>query len=354
NNVRCGYRVCAGFIDPADGRQWIWSPGQTCEATPHPEARPVLDLQLKRSGTTGVVAAWTPPQYGDVEIRYVCDALPKGCTPGAVLPLTTIRAWGEGAERKGPGRALLTFPHQGRWFCIPLTIADSSALVGKIRSVVRIDPVSNPTAEVLTIEGRPRIRLRWSWQAGAHRACVVSHRDHCPAAPDESNTERVEITAAEYDRIGYLEIEPKSAGLFYVTVFALTAQGDASAGVPLPQPVEVRAPVTVKYEIMVYRSVLPRRIRAVTLQLDLSAGPVRLPDLILVGRADHMPTQAEDGTRILTVHFDKPLAAGLSEVEVPQEWWGKKLYCRLFVGDSAAAGRVRLIPAEKSKVSLHQ
>lgn len=174
NNVRYGYRVAAGFIDPADGRSWIWSPGKTCEATPHPEASAVRDLRLKPAGKTGLTATWTAAPYGEVEIRYVRGELPAECEEGAKLELSTVRSWGLSAVPKGPGEASLTLPEQGRWFCIPLTIADSVALVGKSRTAVWIDPVSEPSAQVLTNGGRLRILLRWTWPPGANRVCGLS------------------------------------------------------------------------------------------------------------------------------------------------------------------------------------
>ncbi|ONH24751.1 fibronectin type III domain-containing protein [Pseudofrankia asymbiotica] len=285
------YTVRATYLGRGGTRQT--APGVAATARPQRPARPVTDLavELPSSGAYAgrVVAVWTPPPVGTVEIRL--GGKPPVWEPGAQVPAARAGQLGSPQpgtpERRPDGRMMLPLA-ASRGYLTPVSTVPSGAAVavGNTVPLAFIDPVGGLAADRFG----DLARLRWEWPAGIGHARV----EWWPAgARSGRGNHPITIGLRRYQDDGGAQITVGPAAVTVGVRALARIDGIETLSPAVTIDVPGRA-VKVSYTVAVKRkSVL------VTLTAEQDCD---LPTLVVVGRADGiLPLNRSSGTSLGTL-----------------------------------------------------
>jgi hypothetical protein len=278
--VRARYRLADGSEAFSDGVHATAS----CQELP----LAVTDLEA-RFEDEELVARWTPPPQGEVEILEI---RPGDEPPHPdVISVAKARRSGTVVRRiepsgRGTLRGRITQP-VSRVVLLPITVLDELAAIG---SPCAVDRRQNPV-QALRIERRgTHVQLTWEWPAGATDARVVWRTSVKPSGPTDPNACHEDVTRVRYDSKGVLVRVPE--GEHWFGVCTVLSEGASRSFGPLVLKREATAG-TAHYTV---ERVRWGRRRILVVEGDQGRD---VPPLVLNAKAGVRPMSAEDGMRLL-------------------------------------------------------
>jgi hypothetical protein len=221
----------------------------------------------------------------------------------------------------------------GLYYFTSVAIHHELAYVGEARRYAAVDEVTNLTA---TNRG-DAIRLQWDWPE-TYAAVLVAH-DHTGWPPDPTVAGRHSIVAREeYERSGHYDV-PATGRTderdFFLVVAAVVRRADetfVSSGVRCQA--RVRPRIRLEYEMSSSKRQNHVRVRV--------SGPVRLPELVVVGRSDEPPSDERDGD---VLYRQQALRIRQNHtITFPTK--GKPMYGRLFLRGDTGDVQVTVVPPQ--------
>ena len=329
------YRISASYRTP--GGQQRSSAGIAVSAVPAPAPDAVTDLEVRASdnGSGVLVAAWTPPRYG--QVRLALTGKPPRWPVGARLTAEEVAGLRQvsGVPQRGPsGQDLLELSlPPGRHHLIALTTAGRAVVVGGSAEVGLAEPIR----ELSALRMGSAVRLSWIWPSDATDAVVLwpGGEHHCSRRvyDDEGG---VTIT------VGLVETPLQVRAVYSHPDGALTAPG-----------VRTTVPgrgVTLNYRIRRVSRIHPRQ-RVVEVAAEL---PTTLPPLVVVrATGPYAPDDPADGEAVAHIETQSitPGQPVRVTVEVPKgpAW----LACFVDPGSPGAdTGSVLLYPPPAEEMRI--
>jgi tetratricopeptide (TPR) repeat protein len=343
NGTSYGYRVVAVFADPTRAGGELRSLGIEARATPVALPPAITDLRCTRHGRT-VHLSWTPVASATTQIRL--STSPGENAPGLIVPAAQADRFGTLVPCTGSGKAQAELDGQGRFFFIPLTVREGTAVVGTAQPVVTLDPVTHLAARRV---GRG-IALTWDWPPGGQEVLVAYAHDRSPQRPDDDAT-RVRVTRREYDRVGCWELRSAEPKRHYFSVFARASADDLYApGVSVTEGMGQESQVS--YRVVRRRRWLRGSAAEAWLELTCSdPNQDALPPLVVVGNSKGVPVSPQDG-QVLEEVPGARFERGQAAIALPAPRRGGGVYVKLFFRDAQAAREVRLLPARREELWL--
>jgi hypothetical protein len=308
------------------------SPGLVVTARPQRPAQPVDDLavELPTSGEYAgrVVAVWTPPPVGAVEIRL--GAKPPVWERGAQVPAARAGQLGSPqpgtAQRRPDGRMMLALTaSRGYLTAVSAVPAGAAVAVGNTVPLTFIDPVRALSCDRFD----DLVRLRWEWPAGIGQARV----EWWPVDQPSGRAEHpVTIGLRRYQDDGGAQITVGPAAVT-IAVRAVTRVD----GVETLSPA-VTVDVPARSAKVSYTVAIKKRKVLVTLTSEQDC---ELPALVVVGRADGiLPLHRSSGTPVGRLPASRVRAGQPLALQLDASWKSPDgLAC--FV-DAAAPGAARV------------
>jgi hypothetical protein len=163
------YRIAASYRTPAGQRRS--SAGIVVSAVPAPAPEAVASVEVRAlDGSTAVVAAWAPPQHG--QVRLVLSREPPMWPPGTRLTpgeVAGLRRVPGIPRRDAEARDFLEFsPPSGRHYLIALTAGGREVVVGDSAEIGLVEPIRDLSA----FRMHDVVRLSWVWPDDATDALV--------------------------------------------------------------------------------------------------------------------------------------------------------------------------------------
>jgi hypothetical protein len=162
------YRISASFRAP-DG-QHRYSSGILVRAVPEPTPRAVTDLEVTGPTDGVILAAWTPPPYG--QVRIIRSAKPLPWPAGTRLGAEDTAGLSEipgVPHRRADGRDVLELRlPPGRHYLLILTTGRNASVAGNSAVAWLVEPVRGLTATRMHDDAR----LSWIWPDRATDALV--------------------------------------------------------------------------------------------------------------------------------------------------------------------------------------
>lgn len=344
NGTAYGYRVVVVFDDPVHPGRELRSAGVEARAVPVAPPPAITDLRCTRHGRT-VTLAWSPVTGATVQIRQT--ARQPESSLGLILPVARAESFGALVPSTGSGSAQAVLSGQGRFFFVPLTVREGTAVVGAVQTVVTLDPVTRLAARRA---GRG-IALTWNWPDGGEECLVAYRHDRVPEGPEDGRATRVRVTRREYDRAGCWELRSAEPKRHFFSVFARASDGDLYApGVAVTEGMGQESQVS--YRVVRRRGWLPGSTAGAWLELTCSDSERGLlPGMLVVGKTKSVPISPQDG-QVLAEVEDTRLDRGRATISLPTPQRGGGVYVKLFFRDAGAAREVRLLPAAREDLWL--
>ncbi|KOV90039.1 hypothetical protein [Nocardia sp. NRRL S-836] len=324
--VRTRYRQSDGTQETSDGVRAAAS----CQEVPVA----VTDLVAEFEDDE-VVARWTPPPRGNVELFELRD----GEEPPAldIVPAARARDCGiplrpSGISTSGQLRARPVSPGRRRTI-VPVTVLGDLAAIGK---PCDLDPRQSSVRSLRADRFGSTVRLTWEWPAGATGARIVWRADGKPHGPTDTAAAHVDITRVAYDSRG-LSVSIPPGDYWFGVCTTVTSDGVRSFG-----PLVLRresATGTARYTVEP-GSRFPRRKPRLVVESEHD-----VPPLVLLAKSGVRPMDSHDGEVLLRVTGGPaPLAV---EFDVPGHL-RKPVVLRAFSEDD----RVVLVPSRPDRLSL--
>jgi hypothetical protein len=329
------YRIAASFRAPDGQRRY--AEGILVRAIPEPVPQAVTDLEVSEpaDGVPMIVAAWTPPAYGQVRLMRSDKPLPWSA--GTRLSAEDTAGMSEipGTPRRGSdGRDVLELHlPPGRHHLLALTTGRNGSVTGSSAVVWLVEPVRGLTATRMHDDAR----LSWIWPDRATDALVSwpgGQRRWSRRVYDDEGGVVVTVGAAE-TTVEVCAIYPQPGG-------SITGPG---ATVPIPG-----RGVAVSYRIRSTSRWHPR-LRTIELAAERAT---RLPRLVVVRTAGrYAPDDPAEGQAIAYVEPQEVTPGQPVTVQVEVAKGPAWVAC--FVDPGAPEAETRRIllfppPAEEMKI----
>ncbi|KAA2261292.1 hypothetical protein F0L68_17725 [Solihabitans fulvus] len=279
--VRAEYRPAGGPVAWADPVL----ASATCQETPVA----ITDLRVEFD-EGDLLATWTPPARGEVEIRELRRAEP---TPDrAVVPVSTAGRYGSvlrstGVRNSGQLRGRPS-TSSSQFVLLPITVLGDLAAIGV---PCEVDARQTSVRGLQLDRLGATVRLTWEWPAGVAEVLVVWRASGPPQGPGDPAASRTEVTRVSYDSAG-VHLSVAGGGDYWFGVCTAFPGGDGKQYGPLTS---VRESMTgeARYEVR-RASLLSRGKRVLTVD-----GADVLPDMVLVGKTGTRPMNQDDGVVLL-------------------------------------------------------
>ncbi|GAA3888591.1 hypothetical protein GCM10022243_61850 [Saccharothrix violaceirubra] len=316
--VRVRYRLPDGTIALSTGLHRSASRQETPVA--------VTDLSA-RFEDRDLVAEWTPPPRGEVEVLE----LPDGRTPPEpdVVPVDRARRYGtvipaRGASGRGRLRATLSSVGR-RQVLLPITVLGELAAIGTAFTLdARQSPVSGLRADRLGTA----VQLTWEWPPGSTSARVVWRPGVKPTGPEDPKASAVDLTRVSYDGRGFSVTVPEGDHWFGVCTSVSTDDVRAFGPLSLTRESTVG---TVSYQVVPGPWYARKRRKLIV------GGTV---PVVLVARSGVRPMNPSDGEVLVRAE-----SGGSTEFEVPAGL-RRPVHLRAFSRDD----RVVLVPTRPDQL----
>lgn len=324
-----GYRAVALFRGP-DGTM-ICAENAEVAATPVALPPLIADLSPMRVGNE-VEATWTPPKAATVAV-FVTRTKPTR-DPGMVLAATDLDSLGARLASISPGRARGVVDAAPVLYLIPVSVAGGTAVVGHTVRLATVPDVANMHVRFADL----RLVCRWDWPAGVNTAVIAWRTDGFPTGPADRLATRQQCHRFHYDQHGGFTFSAPIADRLFLVVYAATPVEDevqyGPGGLGARREVPLRACARIRYAVKEVRRFLGL-FGPTEYQLDVSADvETTLPELVLVGRANEVPLDRDDGKIVYRIPAgaacgpDKPYT-----IRWPTNQLSRKPRFRLFPAD---------------------
>lgn len=337
NGQLFGYRVVALFTGPEGSTHA--AAGVTTTAMPEQLPSALTTLQAAREGNA-VVVRWTPPARGQVQVYRL--QTPPRWQVGDVVAVSELSALGRPLASAGPGVARDVLGSQLDVRLLPVTVAGSSAVVGKPLHVTWIDDVEGLSAQAR--DGT--LWARWTWPAGVEVALVAYRSDRYPTGPGDRTARRAQCLKTRYEIDGGFRCPLPQVERIFLAVYAAVPHGSKWRFAPAAGPgarveVAVDRQRRVQYRVRA-RSRLPFGLgRNGEHELVLTPDrPTTLPALVLVGKPDGTPLTPDDGAILLQVPANSACAP---DQPLVLQFRGRGEAVRLFPRDEAECAWLDLV-----------
>jgi len=222
-------------------------------------------------------------------------------------------------------------------------------------------PAAGPLGAVTALTSRyspPYVMLQWEWPPDIAVVRVCWTFEGAPRGPYEDRACGEDVHRSRYEAEGCFRVRSDVRVPHYFSLFP-KPRADADTFGPRAEVVEPTGTVDdVAYEVVVKHRFLRRgRPERVFLRVHARGRgvPDVLQDLALVGRAGAVPVDLRGGAPVLdplTVYF--PPQTRVAEVDVPESFWNRDFYVRLFFKKPPAtpARPIRLLPAAVERLRL--
>lgn len=198
------------------------------------------------------------------------------------------------------------------------------------------------------------VLLRWNWPVGCSQVQVVWRSHGFPSSPHDPRASHRQVTRAEYDRHGGLQLEKLAATSHYFAVFAM-GQVDGELAFARSSSAGARCALHRVPSAVVSYSINRQWLRRRRIQLELRSDVEieALPQLVLLARpGEFQPIDRNDGLVLTQLAWLRlgPSEPIRQELELPAV--RTPLYLRAFFVSPASGQRYRLVdpPCEQLKV----
>ncbi|MCG8650820.1 MAG: hypothetical protein MI861_13360, partial [Pirellulales bacterium] len=281
--------------------------------------------------------AWDQPAIGDVRVVVTETLKPHAASGALILPCQVPGSSLEVAVAD-TNAVEIELPPKQDLVAVPYTIHGTLVAVGcrhLIGSIADVEGVQ------VSVEDR-RMKVTWKWPKGVEFASVAWRRDRFPISAEEPGTQHTRIAKTAYRAsAGYSEPWLTRTGVVFLTVFAAEKDGPSwrysggtASGSRSKIPLERCG--TLRYRLV---KVPFRHGVEITLQTD---APVKLPELVLVGKQDYLPVDRNDGRELWR---SKPIQLQDQLIlRFDCDHYNKKLHTRLFTIREEDSEWLKLIP----------
>jgi hypothetical protein len=324
NGHRYFYTLYVEFTN-LDGSQ-VYSKGVTIEATPERPPEPVSQLQINMTQTQAgyqVDLAWPPPPKGDVVILKTPQ--PTRLALGDVIPAASLQQHGQVLQGRQNTLSDL-WAGTGIAFYLPVVIFQNMAYIGQTHRWVCVEDVTNLKEQNLG----QALRLTWNWPTNCQAVLVLSDTNGWPSQ-QSATARKIQVSRAEYERLGYYDLKLSSSQDCYLIVAALVTHGnEIITGAGARRQIHLASKVTLRYEVKTSGGMFGGKQRVLYLY---TSGSTHLPAIILRTRHGGMPRNKSDGEYLM--QLDGPIAVSKQEAKftLPDQSFPKDTYVKLFLED---------------------
>ncbi len=339
NGVSVSYLVVAVYDDPTHPGQEYATPGVRVSALPQAPPQPVTDLLCERTDRR-VELRWsvpTGPPGTTVQIRR--SHVSPSQAPGQGVSIHQLSRIGSVVPTTTSTTAHVTLDTQGQVVFVPISLCNTSAVLGRSITVTTIDEVR----ELKAASNGTDISLSWTWPVGVEEVRVC----HAVGGYPESPTQQGQLVSRQaYQRSSGFVLRLGKRDRYYLTVFAKSGEA-FSTGARIFEGMGQEPKVS--YHVVVKKALFTRAVTEVSLEL-LPSEPLDMPGMVLLAKENSLPVSPQDGQVIARIQA-APMATRTT-VKIPKEHWNVKRFVKLFFADASVAREVRLLPATTEQLRL--
>jgi hypothetical protein len=344
NDTSYGYLILTVFRDSRGKKRF--SQGVTLETTPTKPPQPLKDMDIERRDES-IYVKWHPPPKGSV-LLFRSNSHPP-FSEGEIIPVSRFLELGREIPIRQKGNTRLPIDFQGKIYISPVTVYADTGTVGECKSITSVRDVDKLEDHIVS----GRIFLEWEWPPGAREVVVAYGYDDYPQTPDEPGAITSRFTKEQYDEEAGFPIHKPEEKDHYFRIFVVASDGAKtvySAG--KSHRVRNAGYEEIFYDIVVSRTLL-RKPKSAALRLRFSATEfLNIPEMLLVKRADRLPTYKSDGYVICSVKGRRVNGKKSISLAIPPKELNENCYARLFLADDGRSAKYRILSPNREKLRL--
>ena len=308
-----------------------YSKGIELQVKPAVPPKPITTLKFKKEGEN-VILSWDAKKESANSLRILYADATQGRTSGTLISIKDLENLGTLLSTTIPDKAIvkLNSRYVKNFFSI-WTLHGSNAMYGSEVEIVNIPEVSDLKAYIRS----GKIYIEWRWPDN----CSQIKISYSNKSFDDTYKTVKNYPKALYDKQKAFVIETVTDKDYFIEV--QTQKFDRNQEIlssGARTALRNSNPMTINYFLKVSTFLGKKLTLTVT---NNSNKP--LPELILVGAPNRMPTRREDG---ITLHVI-PEGSSCGTFKLPDEHIKKNYYARLFLSDSSIRNITIITPDNK-------
>ena len=198
------------------------------------------------------------------------------------------------------------------------------------------------------LDGRDMV-LTWNWPRGVEEVLIAYRYDDYPTDPRDQHALTIRVTRDAFHESGHWVLRVKTPEPHYFKFYTrFPGQGSYDQGVAFKESLGDQ--ISVRYELVKRKHWIKRTVVDAYLKLQ-SSDCNQIQGLKIIGKPNHVPVHGRDGLLLVKITRIE-LVDRLAHVPIPESFYGKRLYLKLFFEDPEQANHIRLIPANKDRLFL--
>ncbi|HZW67567.1 MAG TPA: zinc ribbon domain-containing protein [Pseudogracilibacillus sp.] len=303
-----------------------------------------LENILVERKSDGVLISWNAwnDRFGTCEIYY--SSTPFSINTGETVPLQNIANLGEKIRVTGGMTSTFIEMNMNKpIYLLPVTSKDEVALIGDLI-------VSKHHPEVLNVhhnDSNNELLLRWDWPPKVNDVLLTYGAHSFPTNPQDPLATSRTINKGMYDALNGFQLKPEERD-YYFTIFTRYEDNNELIHSNGVQYLYVNSDlIDITYDIKVANYFLKR-----TISVHISVPQaIELPELVLVKRANSVPTYKEQGEVIYRT--EKTAVSQTVKFDIDAKHFEKDMFAKLFFDNEQFAQKYRLLTSSgKSSMQL--